>query len=64
MVSLEEVKRILAEDASSYSDEELEAIKKSLYEVGQLAFDVWIAEKFSSKDPVGEFIIDSNLDTI
>lgn len=38
---------------SSISDNELEAIRNSFYDFGQLMFDDWHEQKFGSKSPVG-----------
>ena len=35
------------------SDEELEEIRKSFYDFGQLMFEDWYDQKFGSKSPVG-----------
>jgi|CXWL01.1.fsa_nt_gi hypothetical protein len=64
MVSLEKFKQLIGTEALNYSDEELEDLHRSFYDLGQLMFDVWHDSKNVSKDPVGEFSIGKNLDTI
>ncbi len=50
MISLEKLKRIDPSLSVKFSDEELEKIKSSLYELGQVLFDKWLKEKFNSKN--------------
>lgn len=37
------------------SDEEVERVRADLYDLAQLAFDVWWERKQGSKNPVGSF---------
>ena len=55
MLSLESLRKIDPENTSHLTDEELEGIRKSFYEFGQLMFDDWHDQKFGSKSPVGLF---------
>ena len=52
MISIESLRKIDPETAH-LSDEELEKIRQSFYEFGQLMFDDWHEQKFGSKSPVG-----------
>jgi hypothetical protein len=42
-------------ELAKLSDAELEGIRATLYEMADLAFDVWWQEKGGSKSPVGSF---------
>jgi hypothetical protein len=53
MISLEKLRKIDPELTSSITDKELEDIRNSFYEFGQLMFDDWHDQKFGSKSPVG-----------
>ncbi len=53
MISLEKIRKIDPELTSSISDKELEDIRNSFYEFGELIFDDWCSQKFGSKSPVG-----------
>lgn len=52
MLSLKTLRKIDPETAN-LTDEELESIRNSFYEFGQLMFDDWHDQKFGSKSPVG-----------
>lgn len=49
-ISLEQLRK-LDSNTSSLSDEELKKVRQSFYDLGQLMFDNWYEEKFSSKNP-------------
>lgn len=53
MLSLDTLRKIDPLNTTYLSDEELETIRKSFYELGQLMFEDWHEQKFSSKFPVG-----------
>ena len=42
-------------ELATLSDTELEEIQIALYELGQLAFEVWLHKKSGSKNPAGLF---------
>ncbi len=52
MLSIESLKKIDPE-ISNLSDDEIEKIRQSFYEFGQLIFDDWHEQKFGSKSPIG-----------
>lgn len=64
MVSLERFKNLLGSEAEKYSEEELEEVYKSMYELGQLMFDDWLSQKIDSKHPVWGFNNTGDLDKI
>ena len=47
------LRKVDPEVTTYLTDEELEAIRKSFYDFGQLMFDDWQEQKISSKNPVG-----------
>lgn len=47
MISLDECRK-LDSRLEKMSDEEVRKIRDSLYELGQLAFDIWLEEKGSN----------------
>lgn len=53
MISLIQLRKIDPQTTCNLTDEELEAVRKSFYEFGQLMFDDWHEQKFGSKSPVG-----------
>jgi hypothetical protein len=53
MLSIEKIRRIDPKSTKNLTDEEIEAIRKSFYEFGQLIFDDWHLQKFGPKSPVG-----------
>lgn len=53
MLSIEALRKIDPSETLNFTDEELEAIRKSFYEFGQLIFEDWHEQKFGSKSPVG-----------
>ncbi|MBI2098844.1 hypothetical protein HYT45_00305 [Candidatus Uhrbacteria bacterium] len=46
------------------TDEELERVRADLYDLAQLAFDVWYDEKNGSKNPAGTFPLPEGGDTV
>ncbi len=54
MLSVEQIKKI-DPSLADMSESELEKLREALYEVGQLAFDVWWHRKCGSKNPVRAF---------
>jgi hypothetical protein len=52
MISIESL-RIIDPETSNLTDEELEKIRQSFYDFGQLIFDDWHEQKFGSKNPTG-----------
>ena len=53
MLSLNSLKKIDPLNTTNLTDEELESIRQSFYDFGQLMFDDWHEQKFGSKSPVG-----------
>lgn len=53
MISIDALKRIDPANTAYLTDEELESIRKSFYDFGQLMFEDWHEQKFGSKSPVG-----------
>lgn len=53
MITLGMLRKVDPEVTTYLTDEELEAIRKSFYDFGQLMFDDWQEQKISSKNPVG-----------
>ncbi len=53
MLSIESLKKIDPINTTSLTDEELENVRQSFYEFGQLMFEDWHEQKFGSKSPVG-----------
>lgn len=53
MISIEALRKIDIANTAHLTDEELEDIRKSFYDFGQLMFDDWLEQKFGSKYPVG-----------
>jgi len=60
MISIGSLRRIDPLNTTHLSDEELEAIRKSLYEQGQLIFEDW----HDSKYPIGSLTIVASGHTI
>jgi len=52
MISLDTLRKIDPQ-AEHLSDDELEKIRLSFYEFGQLMFEDWQEQKFGSKNPIG-----------
>ncbi len=52
MISLEKIRQIDPE-TKHLTDEELEKVRDSFYEFGQLVFEDWCAQKFGPKSPIG-----------
>jgi hypothetical protein len=55
MISLTTLRKIDPDITAHLNDNELEDIRRALYDLGQLAFEDWADEKFGSKYPVGPF---------
>jgi hypothetical protein len=55
MLSLESLRKIDAVNTTHLTNEELDGIRKSFYDFGQLIFKDWLEQKFGSKYPVGSF---------
>jgi len=53
MLSIQSLRKIDSLNTAHLTDEELEAIRDSFYDFGQLMFDDWYEQKFSSKSPIG-----------
>jgi hypothetical protein len=53
VISLEKLRKIDPDTTYNLTDEELNGIRQSFYEFGQLMFDDWHDQKFGSKSPVG-----------
>ncbi len=53
MISIEQMIKIDPTNTVHLTDEELEGIRQSFYDFGQLMFDDWHEQKFGSKSPVG-----------
>ena len=52
MISLQKIRQ-LEPRLAERSDSELEELRDGLYDVAQLAFEVWWTEKHGSKNPIG-----------
>jgi hypothetical protein len=52
MLSLESLRKI-DHGTAHLTDDELEKIRQSFYDFGQLMFDDWYEQKFDSKNPIG-----------
>lgn len=52
-ISLARLRKIDPE-VISLTDKELEAVRESFYELGNLIFEDWCEQKFGSKHPVGD----------
>ena len=63
MLSIESLRKIDSE-ASSLTEEELESVRQSFYDFGELIFEDWCEQKFGSKNPVGLLTNRSDKDTI
>ncbi len=63
MLSLESLRRIDPTTAQ-LTNEELEQIRLSFYEFGQLIFDDWKEQKFGSKFPIGSLTAQEEEDTM
>lgn len=59
MISIDALRKIDAANTAHLTDEELQSIRQSFYDFGQLVFDDWHEQKFGSKSPVGSLTIDS-----
>ena len=64
MLRIESLKKIDSLNTAHLTDEELEAIRDSLYELGQLMFEDWKEQKFSSKSPIGSLTENKEKDII
>jgi hypothetical protein len=54
MISLEKLRKIDVK-ISDLTDDELEKIRQSFYDFGQLVFEDWHEQKFGSKYPTSSF---------
>jgi hypothetical protein len=45
MISLDDFKASLGDYAKRFSDEELEQLRQDMYQLADIAFDVWVTEK-------------------
>ena len=54
MISLAKIRKIDPEVAS-LTDDELEKVRQSFYDFGQLIFEDWKEQKFGSKYPIRPF---------
>ena len=52
MISLDRLRKI-DPDTDHLTDDELEKVRQSFYDFGQLIFEDWQEQKFGSKNPVG-----------
>ena len=52
MISLNTIRKIDPE-VINLTDDEIEKIRQSFYDFGQLMFDDWYEQKFGSKNPIG-----------
>lgn len=64
MLSILSLRKIDTKNTADLTDAELESIKVSLYELGQLIFEDWYEQKNSSKSPVGSLTEVDNKDII
>ncbi len=53
MLSIESLRKIDPSNTAHLTDEELQDIRQSFYDFGQLMFDDWHEQNFGSKSPVG-----------
>lgn len=53
MISIDALRKIDPSNTAHLTDKELEDIRMSFYDFGQLMFDDWHEQKFGSKSPVG-----------
>lgn len=63
MLSIESLRKI-DPSLGNFTEDELEKIKKSLYDLGQLIFEDWNTNRYSSKNPVGLLTKVSSKNTI
>ena len=54
MIGLDKLRKI-EPDIAQLTDSELEEIRQSFYDFGQLIFEDWLEQKFGSKYPIGSF---------
>lgn len=52
MLNLNQLRKI-DPTTSNLTDEELEKVSQSFYDMGQLIFEDWMSEKVGSKYPIG-----------
>lgn len=54
MISIEKIRKIDS-TTKHLADDELNSIRQSFYDFGQLIFEDWLEQKFGSKYPAGSF---------
>ena len=64
MLTLESLRKLDTLNTEKLTDEELERVRNSFYELGQLIFEDWHDQKFGSKSPVGSLTEVNNKDII
>jgi hypothetical protein len=45
MISLDDFKNSLGDYAKRFTDEELEKLRQDMYQLADIAFDVWVQER-------------------
>ena len=45
MISLDDLKTYLGDYAKRFTDEELEKLRQDMYQLADIAFDIWLSEK-------------------
>jgi hypothetical protein len=45
MISLDDFKNSLGDYAKRFTDEELERLRQDMYQLADIAFDIWVKEK-------------------
>jgi len=45
MISLDDFKNSLGDYAKRFTDEELERLRQDMYQLADIAFDVWVKER-------------------
>ena len=64
MIPLAKLRTIDKEVTTYLTDEELENVRRTIYDFGQLMFDNWYEQKFSSKNPVRSLTLSTEEDTL
>lgn len=49
MISIEKFKKLLGSEAQNLTDEEIEQIRNSQYQLAEIAFDMWYKDKKDKK---------------
>ena len=60
MLSIEALRKIDPSNTINLTDKEIEDIRQSFYDFGQLIFEDWKEVKFGSKNPVGSLTIEKD----